>query len=232
MFCGNCGTKLPDEAAFCGNCGTPVPKAKKEKHRPLSQASISPQDKSLVGWSPNSNDPEILEAARQNKKSAIGCAWFFMLFFPIGFILAGLLIDEMPLNEAIIIGVGLGVLMLVINLWRIKDMKAPQWEGVVIEKYKKERREHKKDDSMTTYTELTTIIKTEAGKKKRITERDSERHMYDYLAVGDRVRYHPSFGTYEKYDKSKDRIIYCNVCRMMNPISNDRCKRCNNLLFK
>ena len=96
-----------------------------------------------------------------------------MLFFPIGFILAGLLIDEMPLNEAIIIGVGLGVLMLVINLWRIKDMKAPQWEGVVIEKYKKERREHKKDDSMTTYTELTTIIKTEAG-KKRITERDSE----------------------------------------------------------
>ena len=47
-------------------------------------------------------------------------------------------------NEAIIIGVGLGVLMLVINLWRIKDMKAPQWEGVVIEKYKKERREHKR----------------------------------------------------------------------------------------
>ena len=38
------------------------------------------------------------------------------MFFPIGFILAGLLIDEMPLNEAIIIGVGLGVLMLVINL--------------------------------------------------------------------------------------------------------------------
>lgn len=37
---------------------------------------------------------------------------------------------------------------------------------------------------------------------------------------------------YEKYDKSKDRIIYCNVCSMMNPIQNDRCKRCNNLLFK
>jgi uncharacterized paraquat-inducible protein A len=56
--------------------------------------------------------------------------------------------------------------------------------------------------------------------------------MFDYLSVGDRVRYHPTFGTYEKYDKSKDRIIYCNICRMMNPIKNDRCKRCNNLLFK
>jgi hypothetical protein len=40
------------------------------------------------------------------------------------------------------------------------------------------------------------------------------------------------FGTYEKYDKSKDRIIYRNVCTTMNPIQNDRCKRCNNLLFK
>jgi hypothetical protein len=232
MFCGNCGTKLPEDAAFCINCGAPVHKAREEENNPSSQATTSTQDKSLVGWSPNSNDPEILEAARKNKKSAIGCAWIFMLFFPIGFLLAGLFIDEMPLNEAIIIGVGLGVLMLVINLWRIKDMKAPLWEGVVTEKYKKERREHKKDDNMTTYTEYTTIIKTEGGKEKRITEKDSGRHMYDYLAVGERVRYHPSFGTYEKYDKSKDRIIYCNVCSMMNPISNDRCKRCNNLLFK
>lgn len=56
--------------------------------------------------------------------------------------------------------------------------------------------------------------------------------MYDYLSVGDRVRYHPAFETYEKYDKSKDKIIYCNVCRMMNPVANDRCKRCDNLLFK
>ncbi len=50
--------------------------------------------------------------------------------------------------------------------------------------------------------------------------------------VGDRVRYHPRFGAYEKYDKSKDRIIYCIVCDEMNPIQNDRCKKCNNLLFK
>jgi len=85
---------------------------------------------------------------------------------------------------------------------------------------------------LTTYTESITVIKTDAGKEKRIIERDSRRDMYDYLATGDRVRYHPAFDTYEKYDKFKDRIIYCNVCRMMNPISNHRCKRCENLLFK
>lgn len=239
MFCTNCGEKLPEDAAFCTNCGASVQKVEEDATNSSAQAAALTQNNmpshdqaALVGWSSKSNHPEILEAARKNKKSAMGCAWILLLIFPIGFLLAGLFIDEMPLNEAIIIGVGLGVIMLIINLVRIKDMKRPVWEGVVIEKFHKERRHNKKDDTMSTYTEYTTVIRTDAGKKKRIIERDSQRHMYDYLAVGDRVRHHPAFGTYEKYDKSKDKIIYCNVCSMMNPIANDRCKRCNNLLFK
>jgi hypothetical protein len=240
MLCHNCGAKLKDEAAFCTNCGTSVQAAVEEAvnvtrqdAQPPLKKDIPPQNNTtLVGWSSHSNHPEILEAARKNKKSTIGCGFILVLLFPIGFLLAGLFMDDMPLNEAIIIGVGLGVLMLVINLWRMKDLKGSVWEGVVIKKYNKERRSHNKDDDLTTYMEYTTVIKTEAGKEKRIIERDSRRHMYDYLAVGDRVRFHPAFATYEKYDKSKDRIIYCNVCSMQNPIANDRCKRCNNLLFK
>ncbi|MGI6616222.1 MAG: hypothetical protein ACOX30_09480 [Dethiobacteria bacterium] len=101
-------------------------------------------------------------------------------------------------------------------------------------KYSKERSEHRggEDGNYSTYTEFTTVINTDAGKKRTIREKGSQRHMYDYLAVGDRVRFYPRFGTYEKYDKSKDRIIYCNICSMMNPIQNDRCQRCHNLLFK
>ena len=238
-ICRSCGAKIAENAAFCTNCGASVQKVAGEVTNSSLQAAAQPQNNmppqnqaSLVGWSPKSNDPEILEAARKNKKSAMGCAWIFMLLFPIGFLLAGLFIDEMPLNEAIIIGVGLGVIMLIINLVRIKDMKHPVWEGVVTQRFHKERRHNKNDDTMSTYTEYTTVIRTDAGKKKRIIERDSQRHMYDYLAVGDRVRYHSAFSSYEKYDKSKDKIIYCNVCYTMNPISNDRCKRCNNLLFK
>lgn len=239
--CGSCGAKLQEDAAFCTNCGASVQRGMGEATNvsrqttvPPSRSDIPPQNHTaLVGWSTRSNDPEILAAAQKNKKSAMGCAWIFMLLFPIGFLLAGLFIDEMPLNEAIIIGIGLGVVMLVINLVRIKGMKRPVWEGVVIEKFQKERRRHNRgDDSFDYYTEFTVVIKTNAGKVKRIIERDSQRHMYDYLAVGDRVRYYPAFETYEKYDKSQDQIIYCNVCRMMNPIANERCKRCNNLLFK
>lgn len=187
----------------------------------------------LVGWSVHSHDPEILEAARKNRKSAMGCAWVLLILFPLGFLLAGLLVDEMPLNEAIIIGVTLGVVMFAVNLVRIKGLNRPIWEGVVTGKFQKERREHKKgDDSFRYYTEFTVVIKTEAGKTKRIVERDSRREMYDYLAIGDRVRYYPALDSFEKYDKSNDSIIYCNVCRMMNSIESERCKRCSNLLFK
>lgn len=233
MFCTNCGAKLPEGAAFCANCGGAANVTSQASEPPSQSYKPSQDQRAAVGWSYNSNHPEILAAAQKNKKSAMGCAWIFMLIFPIGFLLAGLFVDEMPLNEAIIIGVGLGVVMLVINLVRIKGMKRPIWEGVVSEKFQKKRRRHNRgDDSFDYYTEFTVVIKTDAGKVKRIIERDSQRHMYDYLVVGDRVRYYPAFETYEKYDKSQDKIIYCNVCRMMNPIANDRCKRCNNLLFK
>jgi hypothetical protein len=195
--------------------------------------SIENKQTGLVGWSLHSSAPEILEAAKKNRKSAMGCAWVLLIVFPLGFLLAGLFMDEIPLNEALIIGAILGVTVFVINLVRIKDLKKPIWEGVVTAKLQKERREHKRgDDSFMYYTEFTVVIKTETGKTKRIVERDSRREMYDYLAVGDRVRYYPAFDSYEKYDKSNDSIIYCNVCRMRNPIESDRCTRCKNLLFR
>jgi hypothetical protein len=75
------------------------------------------------------------------------------------------------------------------------------WEGVVVNKYSKEKYKHR--DEPETYTEFTVVIQIDTGKKKTIVEIGSRRKMYDYLSVGDRVRYHPKFDSYEKYDKSK-----------------------------
>ncbi len=124
--------------------------------------------------------------------------------------------------------------MLIFNLLALRKSQKPIWEGSVVNKYSKERYEHRgsEDSNGRTYMEYTTVITTDAGKKKIIVEKDSGHAMYGYLSVGDRVRFHPMFGTYEKYDKSKDSIIYCSVCSMKNPIDNDRCERCSNLLFK
>lgn len=232
MFCPNCGNKLPDGADFCIGCGKAVNRAAPEQEGSSQAAPSAPPrgGAGLVGFSDRCNSPEILAAAQKNKKSSISCMWILVFVPLIGFPVAGLLMDDFPFGESLVIGVGIALIMLVVNLLALRKTKQPMWEGVVVNKYSKERYEHR--DRLETYTEYNTIINTDAGKKKTIVEKDSRRDMYDYLSVGDRVRFHPRFGTYEKYDKSKDRIIYCNVCSMMNPIQNDRCKRCNNLLFK
>src|SRR5690554_388438 len=199
---------------FCHNCGNKLPKG----------------EAGLVGFSDRCNSPEILATAQKNRKSSIGCMWILVFVPLIGFPIAGLLMDDFPFGESVVIGIGIAFLMLIVNLFALRRAKQPIWEGVVVNKYSKEKYEHR--DKLETYTEYTTVINSDADKKKTIVENGSGRHIYDYLSVGDKVRFHPKFGTYEKYDKSKDRIIYCNVCSMMNPIQNDRCKRCNNLLFK
>lgn len=234
--CTACGATFPEGAEFCIGCGKAVNSATSEPMEPHHVATPAPPQSGagLVGFSDRYNCPEILAAAQKNKKFSIGCMWILVFVPLIGFPIAGLLMDDFPFGESIIIGMGIALVMLVFNLLALRRTKQPMWEGVVVNQYSKEKSEHRggEDDNYRTYTEYTTIINTDAGKKKTIVEKDSGRHMYDYLSVGDRVRFHPKFGTYEKYDKSKDRIIYCNVCSMMNPIQNDRCKRCNNLLFK
>jgi ribosomal protein L40E len=234
--CTACGTELPDGAEFCIGCGKAVGRAAPEAVTPTQAApsALPPGGAGLVGFSDRCHSPEILAAAQKNKRSSIGCMWILVVVPLIGFPVAGLLMDDFPFGEALIIGVGIALIMLVVNLLALRKTKQPIWEGVVVNKYSKEKSEHRggEEDNYRTYTEYTTVINNDAGKKKTIVERDSGRHMYDYLSVGDRVRFHPMFGTYEKYDKSKDRIIYCNICSMMNPIQKDRCKRCNNLLFK
>ena len=234
--CTVCGAELPEGAEFCIGCGAAINLATPKPVEPRQTATHTPSlgGAGLVGFSDRCNSPEILAAAQKNKKSSIGCMWILVFVPLIGFPIAGLLMDDFPFGEALVIGIGIALVMLVVNLLALRKTRQRMWEGVVVNKYSKEKSEHRggEDDNYRTYTEYTTIINTDAGKKKTIMEKDSGRHMYDYLSVGDRVRYHPRFGTYEKYDKSKDRIIYCNVCTMMNPIQNDRCKRCNNLLFK
>ena len=105
---------------------------------------------------------------------------------------------------------------------------------MVVNKYSKEKSEHRggEDDDLRTCTEYITVINTDAVKEKNIVKYDSRWHMYDYISIGNRAHYHTRFGTYGKYDRSKDRVIYFNVCSTMNPIQNNRYKWCNNPLFK
>lgn len=94
-----------------------------------------------------------------------------------------------------------------------------------------------RDGEVQHYIECTVYFRTDSGKKKVSVGRSNGnpefRDYYDYLNVGDRVRYYPQLAfSYEKYDKSHDGIIPCMFCKKMNDIQDDRCEACNCLLFK
>lgn len=225
MLCKKCGAQITENTEFCKECGTATGEA----------ASLASGDTTgLVGWSTRYKDPEIIAVIKKKNKGVISYAWALVLVFPIGFLIAGLFMKTMPLAGGLIIGVALGLLIVGINMVFIKNRRNQIWEGVITEKYQREKREDNDSDADSDHdddTDYVLVVEKTNGQKHHMIYHN-RREIYDYFQIGDRVRYYVGLSTYEKYDKSGDSIVYCNVCSAENPILNDRCKRCNNLLFK
>jgi hypothetical protein len=227
-FCSKCGAAISESTRFCSACGNAVQSDVRQ------QVSDFRQDRqqSLVGWTNRHLEPAVLARAAKNKKAA----WIFTVVltiaFPAGFFIAGNVTDDLPLNEAVIIGIGLGLLMLLIGLVRISRMKSGTWDGTVTDKKHKQIVERNQDDSHARYRTVYTLVLTEDNGKKHKLNYTDNRALYDYLNIGDRVRCHMAFSTYEKYDKSRDSMLFCNICGTINDITSDTCKSCRLPLFK
>ena len=170
--CTACGMELPDGAEFCIGCGKSVSRAAPETVTPTKATPSAPSQggAGLVGFSNKCHLPELLAAAQKNKKSSIGCMWILVFVPLIGFPIAGLLMDDFPFGESAVIGVGIALVMPIINVFALRRAKLPMWEGIVTNKFSKEKYEHK-DDASKTYTEYTVAITTDAGKKRLLLKR-------------------------------------------------------------
>lgn len=127
--CKACGTELPEGAEFCIGCGTAANPATPEPMESHHVATPAPPQSGtgLVGFSDRCDSPEILATAQKNKKFSIGCMWILVFVPLIGFPIAGLLIDEMPFGESLVIGVGVAYVMLIVNLLALRRTKLPMW---------------------------------------------------------------------------------------------------------
>ncbi len=228
MFCKKCGSALSADARFCPGCGS-----LNVANAPQTNSGVNqyPQQR-YVGWTSKHIDPTVIRRAEKNKKTAWAFTIFLTVAFPIGFILAGLLMDDLPLNEAVIIGVCLGFLMLIIGIIRTSKMKSGVWEGTVTDKRHKRKMDNSQDDNVVSHKTIYTIIVAEDNGKQHKLNYTDNTAMYNYFNIGDRIRCHMSFGTYEKFDKSRDNSIFCNVCGKVNDISQDLCISCRLPLFK
>ncbi|NLB60988.1 MAG: zinc-ribbon domain-containing protein [Clostridiales bacterium] len=237
-YCQNCGEELNSKAKFCAECGEAIISQTVETESTQVNSKLC----GSVGFSDKINDPKILESIEKRKKFSRGCA-FIMIPLPlIIYLIVSFVSEEVETIDALVIGGAISFVFFLFILLSLYISSAKRgWDGVVIDKrYKDKTRRVNNGDNweIEHYDEYVITFRTDSGKKERCVEsfyqgRAVDLDYYQYLEIGDRVRYNPQLNYhYEKYDKSHDDYIPCMMCKKYNDICNDICDSCGNPLFK
>lgn len=189
----------------------------------------------MIGFSARIHDPAFAKYIKNTKVWAFMFAFILALIAVVSFFIYGETSSEMDNPEALFIGLGIGGMFIAIALLRITGIsRSSAWDGLVVDKKieKKRRKRYSGNDYYwEKYTLYTVFIRSDSGKIHTISADDDDT-VFNYYQVGDKVRHHKSLNSYEKYDKSKDTIIFCNACASLNDIQNDNCFRCHCPLLK
>ncbi len=230
MYCKKCGAILSENDKFCASCGTGLA-SKFDEGNPRAIGGS-------IGFSSKINDPAFTKYINKSNRWAVVFSAILAVAAIIGFFIYGETSSEMENPQALFIGMGIGGMFVIIALFQVIARKRSRtWDGTVIDKTvkKKSRRQSSGSDTSDYYiqyfTEYSVIIRDKTGKKHRMVTEDDDT-VYNYYKIGDWVRHHAGLNSYEKYDKSKDSIIFCNACATLCSINDDVCFRCNCPLLK
>jgi len=176
-----------------------------------------------MGYSLKIHDPAFKQYLKNTKDYRYQFAFVLAVIAVIAFYIYGEVSNEMDNPEALYIGLGIGGMFLLIGVYAVFSLKEkPSWDGEVVEK------EIIEQENITNF-----VVYFEDNKHKRyqiVSENDAT--LYDYYKIGEKVRYHGKLKTYEKFDKSKDDIIFCNACSFMHEITEIVCRNCGCPLLK
>ena len=189
-----------------------------------------------MGYSNRINDPAFAKYLADTKKYAKIFSLILASAAVLGFYLYGEFSYDMDNPEALYIGLGIGGMFIMIALITNRSQKSTKtWDGKVVDKLveKKTRRRNATDMDYHAreYLLYKVVIKSDFGDTRELTAENDDT-VYNYYQIGDRVRYHGHLRTFEKYDKSKDSIIFCNACAFLNDMSDERCRACHCPLLK
>lgn len=235
MYCKNCGKVLPDNALFCSNCGAKTVSDKEDTTSGWQQNGAV-QTGAGVGFSSRINDPAFAKYIKNTNSWAAIFSIIIAVIAVVGFFIAGEAgVEDMENPQSLFIGLAIGAMFLLIAFFQIlKRKRSRTWDGTVIDKTvkKKSRQRQSGDDYYTEYyTEYVVLIRDNSGKEHRIRVEDDDT-VFNYYQIGDRVRHHAGLNSYEKYDKSRDNVIFCSACSTLCDINEDFCPRCKCPLLK
>ena len=222
MVCSNCGAEIPEAAAFCPNCGAAAPAAD-------ARVILTPQGpRGRVGFSEDVNSPELQAALAKSRRITRITAAVLVVLPLVGFLIYGIVNDKIA--SAVPTGLIVSLVFLIVTLIVMLRRKLDRpFDGEVTEKRVKTGRRSRGDLSYSR-RDYFLILRTDDGKRKK---KGAAKTVFDSCRVGDRMRYHPEFAQpFEKYDKSGDAQVVCMMCARANPIENDHCSFCRNLLVR
>jgi RNA polymerase subunit RPABC4/transcription elongation factor Spt4 len=204
MVCKKCGAELETDAAFCKYCG---------------ETAYSPRsyDGRLIGFSSKIGDPAFTSYRRQSVAWSFIFSGILAVIAVIAFPIYGKRSGDIDWPYSLWYGLGIGGMFLAIALGQtLRKLLDKTYDGVV---------EYKDGDTGELYVRKTT------GKLKKHRHKDIG-GLYDYYAIGDRVRHHKGLCYYEKYDKSRDTRVLCVACASLQDMDRDNCARCSRPLLK
>jgi hypothetical protein len=244
MFCNNCGTPITQNARFCPACGKTLGPGKMTQDGSVNlngnvqSGTVNDGFGGSIGYSARISDPAF---ARYIKNSNSWSAIFSLILAVAaiaGFYLSGRFGSTLENPQALYIGLAIGGMFILIAFFQIIGRKRSKtWDGTVIDKkIEKKREKHyngseKSDYYWEDYLQYNVIVRSQEGKIVRLSAKDDDT-VYNYYQVGDHVRHHGGLNSYEKYDKSRDSIVFCNACGSLNEISSEQCFRCKCPLLK
>lgn len=229
MYCTHCRTVLPENALFCTGCGAQIDTA--QGNRPAAGGG-------LVGYSGRIHDPAFARYLKNTNRWSAIFSVILAIAAIIGFYIYGETSREMENPQSLFIGIGIGGMFLLVALYTIIARKRSKtWDGVVVDKTVKQKNRRKStwggnnDYYIHYYTEYAVLVRDGREKTHRLTAEDDDT-VFNYYQIGDRVRHHAGLNSYEKYDKLRDNIIFCNACATLCDINDDVCYRCKCPLLK
>ena len=200
------------------------------------------------GWLDAWRRPEALMRMREARNKA-RIRWLVTTLGPLAVGLATGLLIRGHWNYDMESGVVLGaVAALILQLWALPPVISRHgrpWEGTVLtlREVRLPRRAlsdgfypsvcavRERTDVREKYvTEYAVLCRTNAGRKRAIRFLD-DAERYRYFAAGDRVRFCPALGTFEKWNRAGDTVIFCPLCGAQSAPGHAHCDGCGILLF-
>lgn len=236
-YCSNCGAALADNAKFCENCGqsrgadpTAAPFWEPPAD-PVWEAPAPDPAFMSAGYSRLIESEPVQKALKKQRRTARIVGGIVVLLPVVGFGIYGAVSSAMDAGRAIVIGLIISaVFLLAALISALRHKLEKPFEGTVVEKKRSIRLDDSRQHGGSSKIKCTIRFECEDGKRRK---KEVPLDVFNYLNEGERVRYLPQFPRpYEKYDKRPDGEVMCMFCGRRNPLSEQNCSRCGNVLIK